>query len=162
MKHKRDFKALEQRRLKAAKLLEQGMAAAEVARRLGVKRQSVFEWQVLLQEKGLDGLRRRPRGRPRQLSDAQCGELSAMLVKGAIAQGFPNEIWTLERVAALIKQRFGIKYSTGHMWYLLRRLGFSAQRPERRALQRDEQAIERWKRKRWPALKKTPHAEDKP
>lgn len=162
MKHKRDFKALEQRRLKGAKLLKQGVAPAEVARQLGVKRQSVFEWQVVLKEQGLEGLRRRPRGRPRQLSDGQCAELSALLVQGAIAQGFANELWTLERVRRLVKERFGIEYSTGHMWYLLRRLGFSAQRPERRALQRDEQAIERWKRKRWPALKKTPHAEDKP
>jgi transposase len=162
MKHKRDFKALEKRRLNGAKLLAQGVSQAEVARRLEVKRQSVSEWAGLLKAKGFEGLKRRQRGRPRQLSDAQCAELSAMLVKGAIAQGFPNELWTLQRVAKLIKERFGVEYSTGHMWYLLRRLGFSAQRPERRALQRDEQAIERWKRKRWPALKKTPHADDKP
>jgi len=162
MKHKRDFKALEQRRLKAAKLLGQGVAPAEVARRLGVTRQSVSEWQALHKESGVQGLKRRQRGRPRQLSDAQCAELSTMLVRGAIAQGFPNELWTLQRVAKLIKERFGIEYSISHIWYLLRRLGFSAQKPERRALQRDEQAIERWKRKRWPALKKTPQAGDKP
>lgn len=162
MKDKRDFKALEQRRLRGAKLLEQGVPPAEVARRLGVKRQSVFEWQALLKEKGLQGLKRRRRGRPAQLSDAQCAELSKILVKGAIAEGFPNELWTLQRVAKLIKERFGIEHSTGHVWYVLRKLGFSAQKPERRALQRDEQAIERWKRKRWPALKKTPHADDKP
>lgn len=162
MKDKRDFKALEQRRRRGAKLLEQGVPPAEVARRLGVKRQSVFQWQAVLKEKGLEGLKRRRRGRPAQLGDAQCAELSKILVKGAIAEGFPNELWTLQRVAKLIKERFGIEHSIGHVWYVLRKLGFSAQKPERRALQRDEQAIERWKRKRWPALKKTPPAGDKP
>ena len=162
MKHKRDFKALEQRRLKGAKLLSKGVRAAEVARRLGVARQSVAEWERMLEEKGKDGLKRRSLGRPPQVSEAQCAELGKMLVEGALAQGFATELWTLPRVARLIKQRFGIAYSTGHIWHLLRRLGFSCQKPARRAIQRDEAAIERWKRRRWPALKKTPQPEDKP
>ena len=162
MGHKRDLKALERRRLEAAKLLGKGLSQAEVARRVGASRQSVCEWAAALEQKGKDGLKRRRLGRPTQLSDAQCAELGKVLVAGALAQGFATELWTLPRVAKLIKQRFGIAYSTGHIWHLLRRLGFSCQRPAGRAIQRNEQAIERWKKRRWPALKKTPRPEDKP
>jgi transposase len=162
MRHKRDFKALESRRLKGAKLLSTGVRAAEVARRLGVARQTVAAWEGRLEAGGKDGLKCRRLGRPRQLSETQCAELGKMLVAGALAQGFATELWTLPRVAKLIRARFAVRYSTGHIWHLLRRLGFSCQRPARRAIQRDEQAIERWKRKRWPALKKTPPPEGKP
>lgn len=162
MRHKRDFKALESRRLKGAKLLSMGVHAAEVARRLGVARQTVAAWERRIAEGGKDGLKHRRLGRPRQLSDTQCAELGKLLVAGALAQGFATELWTLPRVAKLIRSRFGIRYSIGHMWYLLRRLGFSCQKPARRATQRNEQAIERWKKRRWPALKKTQPPEDKP
>ena len=162
MAHKRDFKALEQRRLKGARLLAKGVPAAEVARQVGVARQTVAAWQRLLEEQGVAGLRRRTLGRPRELSDAQCAELGKLLVQGALAQGFATELWTLPRVAKLIKQRFGVAYSSGHIWHLLRRLGFSCQKPARRATQRDEAAIERWKKHRWPALKETLPAADNP
>lgn len=162
MRRKRDLKALEQRRLAAAKLLKKGVAQAEVARRLGVSRQSVSNWAGKFEQKGKDGLKRCAVGRPRQLSDAQCAKLGRVLVEGALVQGFATELWTLPRVAQLIEQHFGIRYSTGHIWHLLRRLGFSCQKPARRAIQRDEVAIERWKKRRWPALKKTPHAGGKP
>jgi len=162
MKHKRDFKALENRRLKGARLLSMGVHAAEVARRLGVARQTVAAWQRRLEAGGKDGLKRGRLGRPRQLSEAQCAELGKLLVAGALAQGFATELWTLPRVAKLIRSRFGIRYSVGHIWHLLRRLGFSCQRPARRATQRNEAGIERWKKRRWPTLKKTPPPEDKP
>ncbi len=162
MKHRRDLKALEQRRLVAAKLLRQGLSQAEVARRVGASREAVSKWNATLKENGKEGLKRRRLGRPAQLSDAQCATLGKLLVEGALAQGFATELWTLPRIAKLIRERFGIRYSNGHIWHLLRRLGFSCQKPARRAIQRDEAAIERWKRRRWPALKKTPHVERKP
>ncbi len=162
MKYKRDLKALERRRLKGARLLKKGVAQAEVARRCGVSRQTASAWERRLKQKGTEGMKRRPLGRPRQLSEAQCAELSKVLLEGALAQGFATELWTLPRVAKLIRERFGIRYSNGHMWHLLRRLGFSCQKPARRATQRDEVAIQRWKNKRWPALKKTPQSEGKP
>jgi transposase len=162
MRHKRDLKALERRRLKAAKLLSKGLSQAEVARRVGTSRQSVSQWSATLEQNGKQALKRRKLGRPPQLSAAQCGELGKMLVAGALAHGFATELWTLSRVARLIEERFGIRYSSGHIWHLLRRLNFSCQKPARRALQRDEAAIERWKPQRWPALKKTLLAEDKP
>jgi transposase len=143
-------------------LLARGVAQAEVARRCEVSRQTASAWARLLKEKGRAGMKGRALGRPRQLSEAQCAELSKALLEGALAQGFATELWTLPRVAKLIGERFGVRYSTGHMWHLLRRMGFSCQKPARRATQRDEAAIQRWKRKRWPALKKTLQQEDKP
>ena len=88
----------------------------------------------------------------------QCEALRGVLLKGALAAGFPTELWTIKRVRVLVKREFGVTYSHSGGWELLRSLGFTPQKPERRAIQRDEQAIVHWKRRRWPALKKTPHA----
>jgi len=85
-----------------------------------------------------------------------------MLVAGALANGFPTELWTLARIAKLIERDFGHAFSTVHVWRMIRELGFSNQRPTGRALQRDEEAILAWKTKRWPALKKTPDDREEP
>jgi transposase len=162
MKHKRDFKALEQRRLKAVKLLKQGASQAEVARRLEVSRESVSRWAAECEANGKEALKRKRLGRPAHLDERQRRELVQALVQGAMANGFPTELWTLPRVAKLIGRRFDVQYSTGHIWHLLRGLGFSCQRPAKRALQRDEQAIRQWRTQRWPALKKTPEPTAKP
>lgn len=156
MKHKRDFKALEKRRLKGGKLLARGVSKSEVARRLGVTRQTVAGWERRMAKNGRDGLKRGELGRPRQLDAAQERELGKVLMAGALAAGYPTELWTLPRIGKLIAKRFGVKYSVGHLWHLLRRLGFSCQKPEKRATQRNEVAIAHWKRHTWPALKKKP------
>jgi transposase len=153
MKHKRDFKALEGRRLKGAKLLARGVSKSEVARRLDVTRQTVAAWEQRLSG-GLQSLKRGTLGRPRQLDGAQERELGKFLMAGALAAGYPTELWTLPRIGKLVAERFGVEYSTGHLWHLLRRMGFSCQKPEKRAIQRNEQEIVRWKRHTWPALKK--------
>lgn len=158
MKHKRDFKALEQRRLKGAKLLGRGVSKSEVARQLGVTRQTVAAWEQRLSEGGQQSLKRGALGRPRQLSTEQERELGKMLMDGALAAGYPTELWTLPRIGKVITERFGVQYSIGHLWHLLRRLGFSCQKPEKRATQRNEEEIARWKRHTWPALKKKPSA----
>lgn len=80
----------------------------------------------------------------------------ALLLKGARAYGFPNELWTLKRIAAVIQVEFGVRYHPSHVWKILRHLGWSCQVPERRAIQRNEHAIAHWKRYRWPAIKKSP------
>lgn len=162
MKHKRDFKALEKRRLKGGKLLARGVAPSEVARRLGVARQTVAGWQRRLAKGGRDALKRGELGRPRELDTGQERELGKVLMAGALAAGYPTELWTLPRIGKLIANRFGVKYSTGHLWHLLRRLGFSCQKPEKRATQRDETEITRWKRHTWPALKKKPGERGEP
>ena len=95
-------------------------------------------------------------GKPAGLTAADKGKLAKLLVKGAVANGFPTELWTLARVGKLIAREFGPSYSNVHVMRLLRQLGFSCQKPEKRALQRDEAAIAQWKAKRWPLLKKKP------
>jgi len=158
MKHKRDFKALEKRRLKAAKLLASGLSKSEVARQLDVARQTVAVWEKRLSEGGKVALKRGTLGRPRELDAEQEQELGKVLMAGALEAGYPTELWTLPRIGKVITERFGVEYSVGHLWHLLRRLGFSCQKPEKRATQRNEAEIARWKRYTWPALKKKPSA----
>ena len=162
MKHKRDFKALEKRRLQGAKLLARGISKSEVARQLGVARQTVAVWEKRLTEGGKEGLKRGELGRPRQLNAEQERELGKLIMAGAVAAGFPTELWTAPRIGNLIAQRFGVEYSVGHLWHLLRRLGFSCQKPEKRATQRNESEIAHWKRHTWPALKKKRSAKAAP
>lgn len=160
MARKRDVSAMEARRIEGARLLKRKVPQAEVGRRLGVSRQSVSRWAAQLAEvKGAVGrLKARPLGRPPQL-DANAGAaLSKLLLKGALQAGFPTELWTVKRVRMVIEREFGVAFGNTGCWELLRRLGFSPQKPEKRALQRDEEAIVTWKRKTWPALKKRPTA----
>jgi transposase len=150
-----EAKSLQRRRLRAARLLRRGIAQAEVARRVGVTRTTVSDWNAQLQAGGLEALKRRPRGRPSGLDETQRRELMQALRSGALAEGFPTDLWTLPRVGKLIERRFGRAYSESQVWRILVSLGFSCQRPSGRALERDETAIKRWKQTRWPVLKKT-------
>lgn len=154
---RRNFDALEQRRLKAAGLLRRGIAQSEVARRVGVHRQSVSRWDKELKESGLRGLKKAGRaGRKPLLSTADLQRVEAKLKQGAQARGYQTELWTTFRVADLIEQECGVRYHPAHVWRILQGLGWSCQRPARRALERDEEKIEGWKKKRWPELKKKP------
>jgi transposase len=154
-KAEQEGKLLQRRRLRAGRLLLKGVAQADVARRVGVTRSTVSEWNEKLQDGGLEALKRRPRGRPAGLDPAQRRELIKHLRQGALAAGFATELWTLPRVGELIERRFARGYSESQVWRILVSLGFSCQRPSGRALERNESAIQRWKRERWPALKKT-------
>lgn len=156
MRTKRDLKALEQRRLRGARLLRRGYTQAEVARMCEVSRQAVSEWAQALASGGKSALRTRRLGRPAALGRAERTELVRLLKQGALAQGFATELWTLNRVGALIARRFKVRYSHTQVWRLLGSLGFSVQRPTKKAIERDEAAIRAWKGKRWPVLKKTP------
>jgi len=80
--------------------------------------------------------------------------LERVLLKGPRAAGYPTELWTLARVANIIRRVFGVRYHPSHVWRLLHQMDWSCQKPERRALERDEAAIEEWKRRRWPHIKK--------
>jgi transposase len=156
---KRDFLALEQRRFKAFGLLHKGMSEAEVARQVGVHRQSVNRWAKQIEEQGRAGLKQAGRaGRKPRLGEADCKRLEDRLKRGAEALGYETNLWTLERVAELIERDFGVKYHAGHVGWLLKKLGWSCQRPTGRAVERDEPAIKRWKKRRWPELKKKPSA----
>lgn len=154
---KRDFDALENRRFEAFRLLRKGLSEAEVAREVGVHRQSVNRWAQQIEEHGRKGLKKAGRaGRKPRLSEAELKKLESKLKQGPQGLGYETNLWTLERVAKLIEQDFGVEYHPGHVGWLLGKLGWSCQRPMGRALQRDEPAIERWKKRRWPKLKKKP------
>jgi transposase len=148
--------ALEARRLQAAELFAQGHTQAEVAHALGVSRQSAHVWHARFQQGGVDALRSRgPTGPDPKLSAAQLAKVEEALLAGAMANGFDTDLWTLERVAVVITQLTGVRYHPGHVWVILRhRLGWSLQRPERRASERDEEAIARWVAHEWPRIKK--------
>jgi transposase len=159
---KRDFEELERRRLRAADLLKRGWSQAEVARELGVHRQSVYRWQLALGEQGRAGLRWPGRaGRRPQLTAEHLRELERELKRGPERLGYPSALWTLPRVGQLIEQRFGVRFSMTQVWRILRQLGWTPQRPTGRALERDEAAIRRWKHQRWPELKKTLRSDDR-
>lgn len=160
-RYKRDFKELEARRRRGMRMLARGVTQAEVARNCEVSRQTAMTWARLLADDA-HAWRRRPLGRPGSFDAKQRAQLRKQLLQGAVANGFPTEMWTLARVAKLIEREFGHAFSISHVWQVLRDLGFSSQRPVGRALQRDEQAIHKWKHKRWPALKKTPDDSDEP
>lgn len=154
---KRDFRAMERRRLKAARLLQQGCSEAETARRVGVHRQSVNRWARQMAAGGRQSLRRSSRaGRKPRLSEADCSRIITGLKRGPEALGYETGLWTSWRVADLIERECGVRYSNVHVWRILRQLGWSCQRPVGRALERNEKAIRHWKRVRWPELKKTP------
>ena len=155
---KRNFDVLEKRRLQAAKLLKKGIHEAEVARRVGVHRQSVNRWARQLSESGIAGLKKAGRaGRKPLLSEADLDKIREALKRGPEALGYESGLWTAWRVADLIERECGIKYHAGHVWKVLKSLGWSCQRPTTRALERDEDAIRRWKKRRWPELKKKPN-----
>lgn len=135
------------------------MPQAEVARRLGVSRQSVSRWAKVIAAQGPGGLHRARRvGRPPQLTSMQLRGVERALKAGPEAQGYATELWTLTRVARLIEAQCGVRYSKPWVWHLLRGLGWSCQRPTGQARERDEATIRRWKRVEWPRLKNTPPA----
>jgi transposase len=147
---------LEKRRRQAIALLQDGTPYREVARRVDAAVSSVVRWQQAYRRDKRNGLRARPTpGRPCRLSATQQQQLKALLLRGAGAAGYATELWTLRRIGEVIRKRFGIRYSPVGVWALLRHgLRWSWQKPERRALQRDEATIAQWKRDEWPRIKK--------
>src|ERR1700756_3363379 len=132
---KRDFAALEQRRLRAATLLTQGIHQSEVARQVGVSPESVSRWSQRLAEGGRRSLRKAGRaGRKSRLTQKDFGRIERALQRGPEALGYETSLWTSQRVAHLIEQELGVRYHPGHVWRILRRLGWSCQRPTGRAL----------------------------
>lgn len=154
---------LEKRRIRGGQLLAKGWTQSAVCVELDVSSTTVSRWAQMLAEGGMKALKvQRRRGRPAGLDDAQRRRLARELQRGAMANGFATEVWTLPRVGQLIAQLFGRQYSDSQVWRILGAMKWSCQRPTGRATQRDEQAIATWKAKRWPALKKTPENADKP
>lgn len=152
-------KELERRRMRAIALLKEGVPPVEVARRVGVDRRSVRRWKAAHRAEGDDALKAKPASGRRPSLDAKTQRrLERLLLKGAQAAGFPTDLWTCPRVAQTIQKSFGVRYHVDHIGRLLHRLGWSPQKPERRAVERDETEIRRWIKEEWPRVKKTLHA----
>jgi transposase len=139
-------------------LLADGYDAGEVAQRVGVDRRSVRRWKAAHREGGEAALSARPvSGRPAKLTARQRQELETLLLAGPEAAGFATDLWTCPRVRDLIRSRFSVRYHVDHIGRLLRSLGWSPQRPQRRAVERDEDKIQGWIKTTWPRIKKKPH-----
>src|SRR3712207_5521713 len=145
----------EGRRQRAWDLHEHGWKQQASAAALGVTQGAVSHWVQRGREGGLDALRRRTApGRSPRLTSEQRIHLVDALAQGAPAFGFIGEVWTTKRIAAIIKELFGVSYHPAHVSRLVRRLGQSVQLPITQATQRDDAAIAAWQNERWPELKK--------
>jgi len=148
---------LEARRRVALTLVEEGHSLQTVARWLRCAASSVMRWRDAVRRRGERAFQvGASPGRPPKLAKRQRRQLVRLLLQGALAHGYRTDLWTTARVAEVIAQHFGIRYHPDHVGRLLHALGWTPQKPERRALQRDEAAIARWKREEWPRVKKTP------
>jgi transposase len=154
---RRDFEELEKRRLAAVALFREDLNNSEIGRRLKVSNQTVSRWRKQYRGGGKRALRKAGRaGRKPELTEVQRRELVERLLKGPEQLGYQTPLWTCARVAHLIEEEFAVSYHPGHVWRILRQLNWSPQRPVGKALERDEGAIQDWKKKTWPALKKKP------
>ena len=147
---------MEERRLEGGRLLKAGkLSQAEIARQLDVSRPTVSDWAKTIAAKGLRGLRKRKAaGIQSKLNPSQKQKLKYMLDRGALANGFPTDRWTLGRVQQLIQQKFKITYHPNYLNRLLRNLGFSPQKPMPQALEQDQELVKAWLEQDWPRIKK--------
>jgi transposase len=153
---RRDFEALAARRMRAADLFERGKRQVDVVAELEVSAQTASRWHRAWSGRGREGLAGAGRaGRRRKLSDQQLAAVEAALLAGPRANGFATEMWTLARAAQVIERVTGIRYSQTQTWAVLReQLGWTRQRPARRAVEQDEEAIAAWVKQDWPRIKK--------
>jgi transposase len=147
---------LEDRRRRALALWDTGLSLNEVGRRIPCAPSSVLRWLRARRRGGPDALRVRfSPGRPLKLGETQRRRLLRLLLRGAPAHGYQTQLWTTARIAEVIQREFGVHYHRDHVGRLMHSLNWSPQKPEARAVERDEEAIERWKQKEWPRVKKT-------
>jgi transposase len=147
---------LAERRAEGVRLLEAGeMKQVEIARYLGVTEAAVSKWKRQLSEEGPQALQlRKATGRPPKLNEAAKQALITKLEEGAVVAGFPTEQWTQARVKKVIEREFGVRYHRNYISRLLNDLGWSVQKPDSRAIERDEDLIRAWLSQDWPRIKK--------
>jgi transposase len=145
----------EARRRQAWHLKQQGWAQRRIAEALGVSEGAVSQWMRRARDKGPDALRHHPPpGAARLLTSAQLARLPELLKRGPAAYGFRGDVWTRRRIAVVIRLEFGVTYHPTHVGRLCKAIRWSPQKPVRRARQRDEAAITRWREYTWPAIKR--------
>lgn len=146
---------LEKRRRLAVRLLKQGHTYRSVAQELNASLSSVVRWYQAYKKNGRKGLKPTPNtGRPCLLSGYQKKSLVRVLVKGPLEAGYSTDLWTLKRIGQIVQKNFRVRYCTGNLWNLMNDLGWSCQKPQKRARERREQAIRYWKHHVWPHIKK--------
>jgi transposase len=149
--------SLEHRRVEALQLYRRGIKPSHIARRLGTTRQSVNRWMRSCRRKGRRALAAKPvPGRPAKLNAAQRRQLANVLIQGAVTAGYATNLWTCPRIVQVLHRQFGVTYHVDYLPRLLNAMGFSCQKPESRAIERDEKAIAQWIRRDWRRIKKTP------
>jgi transposase len=140
----------------AIELLDKRMTIADVAQIVGFSQSNIKRWKQAFQRAGDAALHPKPHPGPRaKLTLAQRNRLRHVLIDGPRAAGFETDLWTCRRVAEVVQRTFGIAYHPDHLGRILHDLGFSPQKPQRRARERDEVAIERWRKQDWPRIKKS-------
>lgn len=145
----------EARRKIAGQLLLEGNSISAVARIVKASKSSVKEWKDAVDRGGLAALNAKPHpGRKPRMNRAQRKQLVRILTRGPLDAGYRTDLWTCERVADVVERKLGVRYHPGHVWKILRRLNWTCQKPEQRARERDELAVERWRSAAWPRLKK--------
>ena len=151
------IKDLEQRRHLAVELVEKGISAVEVASRFKIHERTIHKWLQAYRKDGLEGLQVKvSTGRKKKLTQKHQSRLQKIIVAGAVKAGFSNELWTSKRVLQVIKKEFDIDYHANHLPKLLRALGFTPQRPQREAIEKDKKQIDNWIRFEWKRIKKKP------
>jgi transposase len=151
----------EARRLRAWELKQKGWKQKVIAEALGVTEGAVSQWMKKARLDGVESLRHRKGGGPKpRLSQQQIEQVPQLLSQGAEAHGFRGDVWTRTRVAHVIKQHFGVRFSLSHVGRMLQRMNWSRQKPIERASQRNEEAIERWRTEQWRAIQKKPNEKD--
>lgn len=139
--------------MRALALKELGWKQRTIATALGVSEQAVCQWLASARDSGAEGLRSHPApGTPPKLTAAQKRLIPEFLWHGPEAYGFRGQVWTCARIAKVIEEEFGVTYHRDHVGRLLAELRWTPQVPIRRAIQRDEAAIQRWRDEVWPAL----------
>lgn len=145
----------EKARLRAGKLFKRGVSQAEVARRFGATRTAALYWYRAWKKKGVKGLK--SKGHPgfaSRLTTEKRMKFKQAIEQGPEHHGFETQLWTLSRLAAVMQKTTGVSFGHNHTWEIVRSLGFTCQKPQVRARERDEKAIAAWKAKRLPGLKK--------
>jgi transposase len=146
---------LERRRFRAIALLEAGHRPGKIAEMLDVSPGAISRWKSAYQRAGPKGLKAKPHPGPKpKLTEAQRRKLERLLLKGPVAHGYPTDLWTLRRIVEVIEEHFGVSYDLSGVWHILKGMGWSCQKPERRARECDEQAVACWRREDWPRIKK--------